>query len=244
MKPIRLDKYLADMGAGSRSQLRQEIRKGLVQVNGETAKTPDQKINPDQDQVALRGEHIAYVSFEYYMLNKPAGVLSASRDRKEKTVLDLIAEHSRKDLFPVGRLDKDTEGLLLITNDGALAHELLHPKKHVNKTYFARLTGPVTPQMVQAFAEGMDIGDETLTRPGELRILKNGPQAETEITISEGRFHQIKRMAKAAGTEVLYLKRLCMGPLCLDPALACGAYRSLTQEEKTALQRLVRNETI
>lgn len=244
MKPIRLDKYLADMGAGSRSQIRQDIRKGLVQVNNEIAKTPDQKIDPASDRVSLRGEYITYVSYEYYMLNKPAGVLSASRDKKARTVLDLITEHSRKDLFPVGRLDKDTEGLLLITNDGALAHELLHPKKHVNKTYFVRLTGPVTPQMVQAFAEGLDIGDETLTLPGELKILKNGPQAETEITISEGRFHQIKRMAKAAGTEVLYLKRISMGPLSLDESLAPGAYRSVTEEEKTALLRLARNETI
>lgn len=238
MKPIRLDKFLADMGRGTRSQVKQALKKGLVQVNGTAARAPEQKIDPETDRVLYDGEEVVYFAFAYYMLNKPAGCVSATEDPREKTVLDLITEHSRKDLFPVGRLDKDTEGLLLITNDGALAHRLLHPKKHVDKVYYAKLCGEVTPEMIRVFEEGLDIGDEKLTLPAKLAVLKNGPVSEVEITIREGRFHQIKRMAEAVGTKVLYLKRLSMGTLRLDPVLLPGQYRTLTEEERKELSAL------
>ena len=165
------------------------------------------------------------------MLNKPAGVISATEDAAARTVLDLIATKKRKDLFPVGRLDKDTEGLLLITNDGELAHRLLSPKKHVDKVYFARIAGRVTEEDREAFAIGVDIGDEKLTLPAELRILCSDEVSEIELTIREGRFHQVKRMFEAVGKEVIYLKRLSMGQLVLDDSLNVGAYRELTKEE-------------
>lgn len=235
MKAVRLDKYLAEMGKGSRSQIRQDLKKGLVKVNGVTVKAAETKIDPSADQVSFGGEAVAYVSFEYYMLNKPAGCVSATEDRREKTVLDLITGRSRNDLFPVGRLDKDTEGLLLITNDGDLAHRLLHPKKHVDKTYYARIRGAVSEEMIRSFEKGLDIGDGKLTLPAKLKVLSGGEVSEVEITIHEGRFHQIKRMVEAAGSRVLYLKRLTMGPLTLDPMLKTGEYRALTEEEKAKL---------
>lgn len=237
MKEIRLDKFLADMGKGSRSQVKQALKKGLVKVNGAAVKAPEQKIDPQTDQVSYDGELVSYQRFAYYMLNKPAGVVSATEDRKERTVLDLLGGEKASGLFPVGRLDKDTEGLLLITNDGALAHRLLHPGKHVDKTYYAKLAGEVTPDMVRAFAQGLSIGDEKPTLPARLVVLESGAVSTVEITICEGRFHQIKRMAKAVGTEVLYLKRLAMGPLRLDPALAGGQYRALSETEKEQLLR-------
>lgn len=235
MKPIRLDKFLAEAGKGSRSQVKQALKQGLVTVNKAAAKTPEQKIDPETDEVSYDGELVSYTAFTYLMLNKPAGCVSATEDSREQTVLDLLGDGRRRGLFPVGRLDKDTEGLLLVTNDGGLAHRLLHPKKHVGKTYFARLAGEITPEMIRAFAEGMEIGDDKPTLPAVLTVLENGPVSEAEITIQEGRFHQVKRMAEAAGSRVLYLKRLSMGPLRLDPALAPGQYRPLTEKEKKAL---------
>lgn len=235
MKPMRLDKYLAEMGKGTRSQIKADLKKGLVKVNGMTVKAPETKVNPETDQVLYGGELVAYVPYEYYMLSKPAGYISATEDRREKTVLDLICDCSRDDLFPVGRLDKDTEGLLLITNDGELAHRLLHPKKHVDKRYYARIQGEATENMIHAFAEGLDIGDETPTLPARMEILSVGEESEVMITLHEGRFHQVKRMVEAVGSQVLYLKRLSMGPLVLDESLAPGEYRPLTQEEKEAL---------
>ena len=250
MKPMRLDKYLAEMGKGTRSQLKQDLKRGLVTVNGQVEKSADRKVDPAVDRVTYAGEDVSYVAYEYYMLHKPAGCISATEDRREQTVIDLITDRSREDLFPVGRLDKDTEGLLLITNDGDLAHRLLHPKKHVDKTYFARIRGEATQEIVQAFAEGLDIGDDKLTLPAKLEILSVGcscvirdeegvetevKASEVNVTIREGRFHQIKRMMEAAGSEVLYLKRLTMGPLQLDETLALGEYRPLTEDEKQAL---------
>ena len=250
MKAMRLDKYLAEMGKGTRSQLKQDVKRGLVTVNGQVEKSADRKVDPDVDRVTYAGEDVSYVAYEYYLLHKPAGCISATEDRSQQTVLDLIADRSRDDLFPVGRLDKDTEGLLLITNDGDLAHRLLHPKKHVDKTYFARVRGKATPDMVQAFVDGLDIGDEKPTLPAKLEIVSTGRVAvieteegekvptevsEVKITIREGRFHQVKRMMEAVGSEVLYLKRLTMGPLTLDEDLALGEYRPLTEEEKLAL---------
>lgn len=240
MKAIRLDKYLAEMGKGTRSQIKQDLKKGLVKVNGVTVKTPEQKVDPETDTVTYGGETVSFVAFEYYMLNKPAGCVSATEDKREQTVIDLITEHSRKDLFPVGRLDKDTEGLLLITNDGDLAHRLLHPTKHVDKTYFARIEGTATEAMAQAFMDGLDIGDAKPTLPAKLKILTAGDVSEVEITIREGRFHQVKRMVEAVGSQVLYLKRLTMGSLTLDPMLEPGDYRPLTEKEKAVLGVIVK----
>ena len=232
---IRLDKYLADMGCGTRSQVKREIAGGSVMVNGAPARRPEDKIDTEKDSVVFRGSPVGYVEYEYFMLNKPAGVVSATEDRKERTVLDLIDARQRKDLFPVGRLDKDTEGLLLITNDGEMAHRLLSPKKHVDKVYYARVAGRITEEHVKLFAKGVDIGDEKPTLPAELTVLSSGEISEIELVIREGRFHQVKRMFQAAGGEVIYLKRLRMGSLVLDGGLEPGEYRKLTEEEVRAL---------
>lgn len=228
---IRLDKFLADMGEGTRSEIKKAIRCGRVCVDDIPAKKPEMKIDIDSQNVTLDGRQIAYHSFEYYMLHKPAGVVSATRDAKEKTVLDLITGDKRKDLFPVGRLDKDTEGLLLITNDGDLAHRLLSPGKHVDKVYYARIDAAVDEEDVKAFAEGIDIGDDEMTLPAVLEIVSKGEESEILLTIQEGRFHQVKRMFKARGKNVVYLKRMSMGRLRLDETLKKGEYRSLTEEE-------------
>lgn len=232
---IRLDKYLADMGCGTRSQVKREIAGGSVMVNGAPARRPEDKIDTEKDSVVFCGSPVGYVEYEYFMLNKPAGVVSATEDRKERTVLDLIDARQRKDLFPVGRLDKDTEGLLLITNDGEMAHRLLSPKKHVDKVYYAKVAGRITEEHVRLFAEGVDIGDEKPTLPAELTVLSSGEISEIELVIREGRFHQVKRMFQAAGGEVTYLKRLRMGSLVLDGELEPGEYRKLTEEEVRAL---------
>ncbi|MCB7303306.1 pseudouridine synthase [Bariatricus massiliensis] len=232
---IRLDKYLADMGVGTRSEVKNFIRRGMVTVDGAAASRPEQKIQPERQTVMVNGSQVCYVEFEYYMLNKPAGVVSAVTDTREKTVLDLLTGKKRKDLFPVGRLDKDTEGLLLITNDGELSHRLLSPSKHVDKTYFARIQGRATADDIRAFSEGIDIGDEKPALPAVLKILKTGDTSEVEITIQEGRFHQVKRMFEAVGKKVIYLKRLSMGSVVLDETLPPGGYRELTKEE---LERL------
>ena len=228
---IRLDKYLADMGKGTRSEVKKAIGKGLVRVNNEIVKKPETKLDTDSDNVLFDGVLVGYSQYEYYMLNKPAGVISATEDKREKTVIDLITEKKRKDLFPVGRLDRDTEGLLLISNDGELAHRLLSPSKHVDKVYYAKIDGKVTIEDVEAFQQGVDIGEEKLTRPAKLRILKSGTQSEIELTICEGKFHQVKRMFQAVGKEVVYLKRLQMGTLILDESLKPGEYRELTEQE-------------
>lgn len=232
---IRLDKYLADMGLGSRSAVRQEITKGFAQVNDQTIRRPETKIETDTDRVVFRGEPVSYAEFEYYMLNKPAGYVSATEDRKEPTVLELIRDRQRRDLFPVGRLDKDTEGLLLITNDGETAHRLLSPKHHVDKVYYARIRGCVTEEDVRLFAGGVEIGDEKPALPAELVILHAGEESEIEVTVREGRYHQVKRMFQSVGKDVIYLKRLRMGTLILDPSLRPGEYRRLTKEEVKSL---------
>lgn len=228
---LRLDKYLADMGLGTRSEVKQAVRKGRVQVNGQTVREPEYKTDTETDQVWFNGQPAVYWEYEYYMLNKPAGVISASEDPRERCVVDLIESRKRKDLFPVGRLDKDTEGLLLITNDGGLAHRLLSPKKHVDKVYYARVQGRVTQEDAELFRRGVDIGEKKQTLPAELRILNAGEISEIELTIREGKFHQVKRMFHAAGKEVLYLKRLQMGPLRLDESLKPGEYRTLNTQE-------------
>ena len=230
---IRLDKYLADMGCGTRQEVKKFIRSGQVSVDGIVVKKPETKVEQTVQEVFLNGEKVGYESFEYYMLNKPAGVISATEDQSCQTVVDLIKDKKRKDLFPVGRLDKDTEGLLLITNDGALAHRLLSPKKHVDKCYFARICGKVTEEDVRSFEKGVNIGSQEqpeITMPGKLEIITSDDISKIRLTIQEGKFHQVKRMFQAVG-KVIYLKRLRMGTLILDENLGIGEYRPLTKEE-------------
>lgn len=238
---IRLDKYLADMGEGTRQEVKKFIRQGRILVDGAAVKKPECKIDETKQCVTLDGREICYSRFEYFMLNKPAGVVSATEDPREKTVLSLIEESKRKDLFPAGRLDKDTEGLLLITNDGALAHRLLSPRRHVDKCYYAKIQGIVTEEDVKKFSEGVNIGTrecEERTAPGGLEILKTDEASgisEIRLTIQEGKYHQVKRMFEAAGKTVTYLKRESMGSLVLDQSLKPGQYRRLTNEELESL---------
>ncbi len=235
---MRLDRFLCETGFGTRSQVKAFLKKGLVTVNGETAKKPEQKIKETEDAVFCNGKRAVYAVFVYLMLHKTAGVVSATEDRRERTVLDLLDTEDRRKVFPVGRLDKDTEGLLLLTDDGELAHRLLSPKKHVDKVYFAEVEGQITEAHADRFQEGLDIGEKELTLPAELEILKSGAVSEVRVTIREGKFHQVKRMFEAVGCRVVYLKRLSMGTLTLDEKLAAGAYRNLTEEEITKLKQL------
>ena len=238
---MRLDKYLAQMSMGTRSEVKKFIKSGRVFVNGAPASGPEQKVT-EEDDVELDGEKVSYERYVYYMLNKPQGVVSATKDNTCRTVLSLITDSTKKDLFPVGRLDKDTEGLLLVTNDGELAHRLLSPKKHVDKCYFTRVTGQIHEEDIHRFKEGLDIGDEKKTLPADLEILSSGEISEAKVTICEGRYHQVKRMFEAIGCKVIYLKRLSMGSLTLDPALEKGAFRKLTEEEIAALLQPPRKE--
>lgn len=228
---IRLDKYLADMGVGTRAEVKKYIRQGKVKVDGLVVKSPEEKVDVENQEVSYLDQPVGYQSFEYYMLNKPAGVISATTDTKDKTVIDLITDKKRKDLFPVGRLDKDTEGLLLITNDGELAHRLLSPKKHVDKVYYAKVKGVVTEADVKAFAEGVSLGQGEMAKPAVLEIIASDEISEIKLTIQEGKFHQVKRMFLSVGKEVVYLKRLSMGTLVLDENLPLGGYRPLKAEE-------------
>lgn len=228
---MRLDKFLADMGVGTRTEVKKLIRQGKVTVDGTACKSPDEKIDVGGHQIYCEGKPVSYEAFEYYMLNKPAGVVSATTDAKDQTVLDLIVSKKRKDLFPVGRLDKDTEGLLLITNDGELAHRLLAPKKHVDKVYYAKVEGTVTQEDVELFSKGLSIGNGEVAKPSKLEVLVSGEISEIRLTIQEGKFHQVKRMFEAVGKKVLYLKRLSMGTLKLDETLSPGEYRMLTEKE-------------
>ncbi|MDD5829057.1 MAG: pseudouridine synthase [Lachnospira sp.] len=239
MSVLRLDKYLCDMQIGSRAEVKGLIKKKRIKVNEETVTKPELKIDTDNDIIKFDDEVINYQEYEYFMLNKPQGVISATNDKSDKTVIDLIKDAKRKDLFPVGRLDKDTEGLLLITNDGELSHNLLSPKRHVDKTYFAKVKGHITDEEVLKFKNGLVV-DETFTaKPARLHVLEFNDADNTtdiQITIHEGKFHQIKRMFEAVGSEVLYLKRLSMGTLLLDKNLIPGEYRKLSQEEINALK--------
>lgn len=240
---LRLDKYLADLGCGTRSQVRQLVKKGQVRVNGETVKQADRKVDARLDRVELEGRVLQYRNHKYILFHKPAGCVSATEDARDKTVLDYLPVELQKDLFPVGRLDKDTEGLLLLTDDGELAHRLLSPKKHVDKTYYAHILGKVTWEDQEAFSHGVDIQDGKLTLPARLEILEAGLPGESQseesrilLTVQEGRFHQVKRMFRARGKEVLYLKRISMGPLYLEEELRPGEFRELTQKELEALE--------
>ena len=228
---MRLDKFLCDNNIGTRSQVKEYIKKGQVTVNDQIIKKPETKVNEETDTVVCQGQPIHYRKYVYYMLNKPEGVVSATNDNTAPTVVSLLTVPEQKDLFPVGRLDKDTTGLLLLTNDGALAHDLLSPKKHVDKVYYVKVQGIVDEADQEIFAEGMSIGNGETALPSKLEILHSGEISEIRLTIQEGKFHQVKRMFHAVGKEVIYLKRLSMGTLLLDETLKSGEYRALTKEE-------------
>lgn len=236
MGTMRLDKFLVEMKKGSRSEVKKLIKSGRVTADGQVVREPEKKFDPEQSEIALDGQLVAYASFEYFMLNKPQGVVSATEDRHFQTVIDLIDTARRKDLFPAGRLDIDTEGLLLITNDGQLAHQLLSPRKHVDKVYFARVEGILPSDVKEQFAKGLTLDKDVKTRPAQLELIREGPVSEVRLTIHEGKFHQVKRMFEAVGCRVIYLKRLSMGSLVLDDTLAPGEYRRLTEEEISALK--------
>ena len=225
---MRLDKFLCEMKIGTRSQVKGILRQGLVTVNGITAKNADMKIDETADQICFRGQLLRYQRFVYYMMNKPKGVVSAVRDNTAPTVVSLLENCNREDIFPVGRLDKDTTGLMFLTNDGNLAHRLLSPKRHVDKTYRVTIAHPLTEKEKELLEQGVDIGDEALTMPARVETL-----SETTIllTIQEGRFHQVKRMLQAAGNSVLELERISLGGLLLDKELKPGEYRELTAGE-------------
>lgn len=231
----RLDKLLAGTGKWSRREVKALVRQGLVRVDGRLAASAEDKLDPAATVVTVAGETISLCRFTYVMLHKPAGVLTATEDRKQPTVLDLLPPELRRiGLAPVGRLDKDTEGLLLLTNDGELAHRLLSPKYHVEKRYFARVDGELSAADAEAFARGMTLGGGLECLPAGLELL---PDRVCIVTLREGKFHQVKRMLAARGAPVLYLKRLSMGPLTLDDSLVAGAYRLLRAEEILALYR-------
>ncbi|WP_033541577.1 pseudouridine synthase [Planococcus sp. CAU13] len=234
---MRLDKFLSNMGFGSRKDVKVLLKSKAVEVNGEVVRDAKQHVDEAADVITVAGDRVEYVEFIYLMMNKPPGVISATEDKYDETVIDLLGDEERHfEPFPVGRLDKDTEGLLLLTNDGKLAHELLSPRKHVDKTYFARIEGRVTEEDGEAFRRGVILDDGYKTKEASLKILKSGEESEIELTITEGKFHQVKRMFESVGKRVIYLKRLSMGTLQLDPDLKLGEYRYLTEEELTGLK--------
>lgn len=230
---MRLDKLLSNMGAGSRKEVKLLLKAGAIQVDGEIVRDPKQHVDVESQQVLMYGEPVTYQKYIYLMMNKPPGVISATEDKRDETVIDLLFEDvTYFKPFPVGRLDKDTEGLLLLTNDGAFNHALMSPKKHVEKTYYAEVTGVLTQEDVEAIAAGVTLEDGYQAKPGKLVILSTTETDSTlELTITEGKFHQVKRMMLALGKEVTFLKRRSIGRLELDPALELGDYRELTQEE-------------
>ncbi|MDQ0272245.1 pseudouridine synthase [Cytobacillus purgationiresistens] len=234
---MRIDKMLANIGYGSRKEVKMLLKNGAVKLNGQAVRDAKQQVNPEEDAVMVNGETVVYKEFIYLMMNKPPGVISATEDSQHETVLDIL---EMDDLvfspFPVGRLDKDTEGLLLLTNDGQLSHRLLSPKKHVPKTYFAVIDSEVIEEDIISFKKGVILDDGYETKPAELKILKSGITSDIELTITEGKFHQVKRMFESVGKRVVYLKRLSMGPLPLDETLELGEYRELTDEELSSIQ--------
>ena len=229
---MRVDKLLSNVGVASRAELKKYCKQGLISVNGKVINNPGVQVDSENDDVRFNGEKIVYREFVYIMLNKPDGYISATFDKYDPIVLDLIDQsYLVFEPFPVGRLDKDTEGLLVLTNDGQLAHRVLSPKKHVPKTYYAKIDGVVTEKDIDAFEKGVTLDDGYETMPSQLKILKSGEESEIELTIHEGKFHQVKRMFESVGKKVVYLKRLSMGKLKLDESLALGEYRELTEEE-------------
>lgn len=236
---MRLDKFLVECGVGSRTEVKKLLKAGRISVNGQIEKSAKEQIDEKSYKICLDEQELTYEKYVYYLLNKPKGVISATEDKNHRTVLDLLDEAAqRKEVFPVGRLDIDTHGLLLLTNNGPLAHEMLSPKKHVEKIYQAEVAGLMTPDDVNKFAQGIVLKDFTC-QPARLEILALDEEKQTStvrIQICEGKFHQVKRMVAACGKEVMDLKRLSMGPLMLDDKLALGDYRRLTVEEMTSLE--------
>ncbi|HEK8844416.1 TPA: rRNA pseudouridine synthase [Clostridioides difficile] len=231
-KKQRIDKILSNLGYGSRSEIKKYCKQGSVVVNGSEVSNPGTQVDTENDEILFNGEEVIYREYIYLMMNKPDGYISATTDKYDPTVLDLIdLSYLAFEPFPVGRLDKDTEGLLVLTNDGKLSHRVLSPKKHVPKTYYAKIDGVVTEEEVEAFLEGVVLDDGYKTMPSQLNILKSDDESEIELTIHEGKFHQVKRMFESVGKKVVYLKRLSMGNLKLDESLELGEYRELTDEE-------------
>lgn len=229
---MRLDKLIADMQSETRSAARAYIKRGVVTVNAVVIRKPEYQVNAQEDNICLMGKTLCFQQFAYYMLHKPAGVVTATKDARERTVMDLMREASGKNLFPVGRLDKDTEGLLLVTNDGALSHRLLSPKRHVEKTYYVEFEGTLSTEAIFRLEQGVDIGDDKPTLPARVNDIKQlGKTYSLQLSITEGRFHQVKRMIQAVGGNVIYLKRISFGGLKLDEMLPAGAWRLLRQEE-------------
>lgn len=235
---MRLDKLLSHAGYGSRRDVKVLIKKSIVTVNDERVKKVNINVNPDKDTITINGETVIHEAYVYFMLNKPDGYLSATEDSSDPVVIDLIEGYEHYDLFPVGRLDKDTEGLLLITNDGIINHKLTSPNYDVPKTYFAEIKGVVTEEDIEQFSEGVVLDDGYLTKPGKLKINDSGEISEIELTITEGKFHQVKRMFKSVGKEVIYLKRIKMGEINLDESLNLSEFRRLTEEEMNYLNSL------
>ena len=231
-KKMRVDKLLSNVGVASRAELKKYCKQGLISVNGKVINNPGVQVDSESDDIRFNGEKIVYREFVDIMLNKPDGYISATFDKYDPIVLDLIDQsYLVFEPFPVGRLDKDTEGLLVLTNDGQLAHRVLSPKKHVPKTYYAKIQGKVTEEDILAFEKGVILDDGYETMPSQLKILKSDDMSEIELTIHEGKFHQVKRMFESVGKKVVYLKRLSMGKLKLDESLKLGEYRELTEEE-------------
>lgn len=249
MGKIRLDKFLADAGLGTRTQVKAMIRQGQIAVNGQPASRPEMKVDTDADRVTAGGEAVSRAEYVYYMFNKPAGCLCEAKNGRSRMVFDYFEESGRRRLFTVGRLDKDTEGLLLVTDDGPLGHHLTSPRRHVSKTYYAELDGPVGEEEVRLFAGGLDIGDAKPALPAVLEPLdaaqaagarccpadtgfhEAGARQAVLITVQEGRYHEVKRLCQAVGRTVIYLKRVSEGSLQLDDSLPPGAYRPLTAQE-------------
>lgn len=227
---LRLDKFLSDAGAGTRSEVKKYIRKGLISVNGITVKDEAVKIYEDTDDIRFDGARVLYEKYRYYILNKPGGVVSATKDKLSETVISILGSENTKDLFPVGRLDKDTEGLLLITNDGMLAHRLLSPAGHVPKTYYVESDTALLPEEMEVMEKGVDIGDEKPTLPSIIEKAE-GEEKGYRLTIFEGRFHEVKRMFEAFGKKVIYLRRISMGGLTLPDDLPLGEYRKISEDE-------------
>ena len=241
-KTIRLDKYLSDMTSETRSKVKEYIRKGRITANGVVIKSPETKVDTESDEICIDGKPVGYVEYYYYMMNKPQGVITSTEKGRTKTVMDVFKETELNcprfdELSPVGRLDKDTEGLLLITNDGELNHKLLSPKNHVDKVYYAELKHPVKEYDIEIFSSGLDLGD-FICKPAKLEICDSENKFAAKITISEGKFHQVKRMFEAVENEVMYLKRLSMGSLTLDENLELGEVRELTVEEIIRLKEI------
>ena len=228
---MRIDKYLADNSIGTRKEIKGIIKAGRICVNGVTAFDPGMHIVPGKDIITMDERVIEYERFHYYMLNKPAGTVSSTREGASVTVVELLADENVKNLSPVGRLDKDTEGLLLLTDDGALLHDLISPSKHVEKEYLVQTEKPVSEADIKRLEEGVDIGDDSPTLPARAYEAEDG----LHLIITEGRFHQVKRMLEAVDNKVTFLKRLRMGGLCLDGSLKPGEYRRLTDEELALL---------